>query len=146
MRWPARVELIGTRPYTIIDVGHNPASMAALRDTLQELLGGRRLVLVFGMLATKDYRSVTALIAPLTDLVITTTPDNPHALPASALADEVRRYTPHVTPVEDRREAIERALQLAGPQDVLVVTGSFYLIGEARERLARRKPVAPARS
>lgn len=145
LRWPARVELIDTAPYTIIDVGHNPASMAALRDTLRELLGGRRLILVFGMLATKDYRTVSAMIAPLADTVITTTPDNPHALPAEGLAAEVRRYTPRVTAVSDRRDAVERGRALAGPEDVLLVTGSFYLVGEAREWLRRRKPAAPAR-
>ncbi len=146
VRWPARVELVGRRPYVLIDVGHNPASMAALRETLQSLWGGRRLVMVFGMLATKDYRTVTALAAPLAALVITTTPDNAHALPAAALADEVRRYTPNVRPVDDRREALERGLALTGPDDLLVVTGSFYLVGEAREWLVRRKPAAPART
>jgi dihydrofolate synthase/folylpolyglutamate synthase len=145
VRWPARVELIDTAPYTIIDVGHNPASMAALRDALQELLGGRRLVLVFGMLATKDYRTVTAMIAPLADAVITTTPDNPHALPAEELAVEVRRYTGRVTAVPDRYLAVERGRALAGPEDVLLITGSFYLVGEAREWLRRRKAAAPAR-
>jgi dihydrofolate synthase / folylpolyglutamate synthase len=145
VKWPARVELIDTAPYTIIDVGHNPASMAALRDALQELLGGRRLVLVFGMLGTKDYRTVTAMIAPLADAVITTTPDNPHALPAEELALEVRRYTGRVTAVPDRYLAVERGRALAGPKDVLLITGSFYLVGEAREWLRRRKAVAPAR-
>lgn len=145
VRWPARVELIGTRPYTLVDVGHNPASAAALCETLRELLGGRKVVLAFGMLATKDYRSVTALVAPLADTVITTTPDNPHALPAPDLADEVRRYTPHVIAVPDRRDAIERARALAGPDDVLVVTGSFYLVGMAREWLLHRKPAIAAR-
>jgi dihydrofolate synthase/folylpolyglutamate synthase len=145
VRWPARVELIGTAPYTIIDVGHNPASMAALRDTLQELLGGRRLILVFGMLATKDYRTVAAMIAPLADAVVTTTPDNPHALPAEELAAEVRRYTARVTAVPDRYLAVERGRAIAGPEDVLLITGSFYLVGEAREWLRRRKAVAPAR-
>ncbi len=86
VRWPARVELIGTAPYTIIDVGHNPASMGALRDTLHQLLGGRRVILVFGMLATKDYRTVAAMIAPLAHTIVTTTPDNPHALAADLLA------------------------------------------------------------
>ncbi|HET8998994.1 MAG TPA: folylpolyglutamate synthase/dihydrofolate synthase family protein [bacterium] len=145
VRWPARIELIDTAPHTIIDVGHNPASMAALRDALQELLGGRRLVLVFGMLATKDYRTVTAMIAPLADAVITTTPDNPHALPAEELATEVRRYTGRVTSVPDRRLAVERGRALAGPEDVFLITGSFYLVGEAREWLRRRKAAAPAR-
>ncbi|TMI82524.1 MAG: bifunctional folylpolyglutamate synthase/dihydrofolate synthase [Bacillati bacterium ANGP1] len=145
VRWPARVELIETRPYTIVDMGHNPASMAALRETLQELLGGRRLVLVFGMLETKDYRTVTAMIAPLADAVVTTTPDNPHALPAAALAAEVRKYTARVTALPDRRDAVEHGRALAGPEDVLVVTGSVYLVGEAREWLRRRKPAATTR-
>ena len=145
VRLPARIELIDSRPHTIIDVGHNPASIAALRDTLRELLGGRRLVLVFGMLATKDYRSVTALIAPMADVVVTTTPHNPHALSAEALAEEVRRYAPTVIAVPDRRSAVERAQTLAAPEDVLVITGSFYLVGEAREWL-RRKAETPART
>jgi dihydrofolate synthase/folylpolyglutamate synthase len=144
VRWPARVELIGTAPYTIIDVGHNPASMGALRDTLQQLLGGRRVILVFGMLATKDYRTVAAMIAPLAHTIVTTTPDNPHALAADLLAAEVRRYTSTVLVVPDRREAVERGRALARPEDVLVITGSFYLVGDAREWLRRRK-LAPAR-
>ena len=146
VRWPARIELVARRPYTIIDVGHNPASMAALCDTLRELLGGRRLVVAFGMLATKDYRAVTALLAPLAAAVVTTTPDNPHALPAEDLAAEVRRYTPRVEAVEDRRAAVARARALAGPDDVLVVTGSFYFVGEARGWLVRRSAFEPART
>lgn len=146
VRWPARVELVSRRPYTIVDVGHNPASMEALCATLRELLGGRRLVVAFGMLATKDYHAVTALLAPLAAAVVTTTPDNPHALPAADLAAEVRRYTPHVEAVDDRRAAVARARRLAGPDDVLVVTGSFYFVGEARGWLVRRSAFEPART
>ncbi len=145
VRWPARVELIDTAPYTIIDVGHNPASMGALRDTLQQLLGGRRVILVFGMLATKDHRTVAAMIAPLAHTIVTTTPDNPHALPADLLAAEVRPYASRVLVVPDRREAVDRGRALAGPEDVLVITGSFYLVGEAREWLRRRKPASAIR-
>lgn len=145
VRWPARVELVARRPYTVVDVGHNPASMAALCATLRELLGGRRLVAAFGMLATKDYRAVTALLAPLAAAVVTTTPDNPHALPAEDLAVEVRQYTAHVEAIDDRRAALARARRLAGPDDVLVVTGSFYFVGEARAQLLRRTAAEPAR-
>ena len=145
VRWPARVELVSTRPYTIVDAGHNPASMTALRDTLAELLGGRRLVLLFGMLATKDYRAVTALIAPLADQVVTTRPDNPHALTAEDLAAEVRRHTPSVVAIEDRGLALAEARRLTGPDDVLVITGSFYMVGEVRARLLHRKPATQAR-
>jgi dihydrofolate synthase/folylpolyglutamate synthase len=102
--------------------------------------------MAFGMLATKDYHAVTALLAPLAAAVVTTTPDNPHALPAADLAAEVRRYTPHVEAVDDRRAAVARARRLAGPDDVLVVTGSFYFVGEARAWLVRRRAVEPART
>ena len=146
VRWPARIELVARRPYTIIDVGHNPASMAALCDTLRELLGGRRLVVAFGMLATKDYHAVTALLAPLAAAVVTTTPHNPHALPAADLAAEVRPYTPRVEAIENRRAAVARARALTGPDDVLVVTGSFYFVGEARGWLVRRSAFEPART
>jgi dihydrofolate synthase/folylpolyglutamate synthase len=146
VRWPARVELIARRPYTIVDVGHNPASMAALCETVRELLGGRRLIVAFGMLATKDYHAVTALLAPMAAAVVTTTPDNPHALPAADLAAEVRRYLPHVEAVDDRRAAVARARELAGPDDVLLVTGSFYFVGEARTQLLQRTAFEPART
>jgi dihydrofolate synthase/folylpolyglutamate synthase len=145
VRWPARVELVGTHPYTIVDAGHNPASMAALRETLRELLGHRRLVLLFGMLATKDYHTVTSLIAPIADQIVTTRPENPHALSAAELAAEVRRYTRNVVAIDDWRLALGEARRLTRPDDVLVVTGSFYFVGEARERLLRRRAVAPAR-
>jgi len=85
------------------------------------------------------------MIAPLADAVVTTTPDNPHALPAAALAAEVRKYTARVTALPDRRDAVEHGRALAGPEDVLVVTGSVYLVGEAREWLRRRKPAASTR-
>jgi len=100
----------------------------------------------FGMLATKDYRAVTALLAPLAAAVVTTRPDNPHALSAEDLASEVRRYTAHVEAVDDRRAAVTRARQLTGPDDVLLVTGSFYFVGEARAWLLQRRASEPART
>ncbi|HLN12173.1 MAG TPA: hypothetical protein VK587_03235, partial [bacterium] len=77
--------------------------------------------------------------------VVTTRPDNPHALTAEQLAAEVRRHTPNVVAIEDRAQALDEARRLMGPDDVLVVTGSFYMVGEARERLLRRKPATQAR-
>ena len=82
----------------------------------------------------------------MADVVVTTTPHNPHALSAEALAEEVRTYAPTVIAVPDLLPAVERAQTLAAPEDVLVITGSFYLVGEAREWLCRRKPAAPART
>ena len=138
LSWPARVEVVREHPYVVVDVAHNPASLAALRETLEALFPGRRIILVFGMVATHDHHASTSLIAPLADTVIVTTPHHLKPLPGTVLANEVRRYVGRVEVIEDREAAVDRALALAGPDDVVVVTGSFFLVGEARELLHRR--------
>lgn len=142
--WPARVEVIQERPYVVVDVAHNPASLAALRQALEALFPGRRIVLVFGMVATHDHHASTSLIAPLADAVVVTTPHHQKPLSAALLAEEVRRYAPRVEVIDDRDAAVDRALALAGPEDVVVVTGSFFLVGEVRETL-HRKALSAAR-
>lgn len=140
--WPARVEVIHERPYVVVDVAHNPASIGALRQTLESTFPGRRIILVFGMVATHDHRASTSLIAPLADAVIVTTPHHVKPLPASVLAAEAARYTTHVEVIDDRAAAVDRALALAGPDDVVVITGSFFLVGEVREVLQKKSLTA----
>jgi len=125
-----------------VDVAHNVASMQALRDALLEVWPGRRLILVFGMVATHDHEGPAAVIAPLADVVIITRPEHVHPLPPTVLADAVRPYAPQVEVEEDRAAAVARALDAAGPADVVCVTGSFYLAGEARARLLASQEVA----
>src|SRR2546421_731632 len=136
----ARGEVVGERPYVVVDVAHNPASLGALRQTLEAMFPGRRLILVFGMVATHDHRACTSLIAPLADVVITTTPQHVKPLPASTLAAEAARYAAQVEIIEDRLAAVRRALALARPDDVVVITGSFFLVGEVRDTLQRELP------
>lgn len=144
VQWPAREEVLSERPYVIVDVAHNPASLGALRETLENAFPGRRLILVFGMIATHDHRACTSLIAPLADTVIVTTPQHAKPLSARVLADEVARYHTRVEVIEERTQAITRALSLAGPEDVVVVTGSFFLVGEVREFLRQTLAAPPS--
>ncbi len=145
VRWPAREEVLREHPCVMVDVAHNPASLSALRQTLETMFPNRRLILVFGMVATHDHRACTSLIAPLADVVIVTTPQHMKPLPARVLAEEVARYAARVEVIEDRLAAVERALALADAEDVVVVTGSFFLVGDVREVL-QRNSVAPTRT
>jgi dihydrofolate synthase/folylpolyglutamate synthase len=135
LRWPGRVEVVARHPAVIVDVAHNEASMQALRDALLEVWPGRKIILVFGMVARHDPEGPCAVIAPIADAVIVTLPRHIQPLPASRVAEAVRPYTSHVEIVEDRAAAVERALALARGEDVVCVTGSFYLAGEARASL-----------
>ncbi len=142
LRWPGRVEVVREHPTVIVDVAHNVASLQALRDTLLEVWPGRRLILVFGMVATHDHEGPAAVIAPLADLVIVTRPEHVHPLPPAVLAEAVRPYAAQVEVAEDRAAALAGALAAASPADVVCVTGSFYLAGAARAPLLASQEVA----
>ena len=133
----ASLEVVGERPYIVVDVAHNPASLGALRQALETMFAGRRIILVYGMVATHDHRACTSLIAPLADVVIATTPQHVKPLPARTLAEEAARYAAQVEVIDDRRAAVQRALALAHPDDVVVITGSFFLVGDVRDTLLR---------
>jgi len=137
VQWPARVEVLQERPFVVADVAHNPASIGALRETLEQLFPGRRIILVFGMVATHDHRASTSLLAPLAETVIATTPRHIKPLPGRILAEEAARYVKHVEVIDDRLAALHRAFELAGPDDVIVLTGSFFLVGDLREALLK---------
>jgi dihydrofolate synthase/folylpolyglutamate synthase len=132
---PARFECLDGTPPIVLDVAHNSASLAALRDTLDEYFPGRPVIVVCGMIATHESGEALPMIAGRARLVVITEPDHLRAVPAAALAAAFR---PHVASIEvepDQERAIDRALALAGRDDVVCITGSVYLVCGARGRL-----------
>lgn len=137
-KWPGRLEVIGTRPLVVIDGAHNPAGMAALAHWLVSKKSEvRRVILVIGMLDDKDRSWAAGLIKPLVDLVVITKPNSERA----QAWEELRQYFGKensgkeisVLVIEDLSEALKKALQEATAQDLVLVTGSLYLIGEVKE-------------
>lgn len=135
VRWPARQEVLSDRPWVLVDVAHNPASMRALRATLDELFGGRRLVLVLGMVRGHEVWETVREVVPRAAEVVVTTPRHVRAVPAAELAEVVRGLHPHVRVVEECDAAVAWGLRRCGAEDVLVVTGSFFVAGPARRWL-----------
>ncbi|APC07647.1 bifunctional folylpolyglutamate synthase/dihydrofolate synthase [Neomoorella thermoacetica] len=137
--WPARLEIIQREPMVIIDGAHNFDGAVSLRLALEEIFRYRRLILVLGMLADKEREKVVAELAPLAAAVIVTRPNNPRAGNWQSLADSVRRYVGVVEVIEAIPAAVERALALAEPSDLICVTGSLYMVADAREWLKKFK-------
>lgn len=140
VRWPARQELLAERPWVLVDVAHNPASMRALGATLEELFAGRRVVLVLGMVRGHELRPTAEQIVPLADEVVVTTPHHVRAVPAHELAAVLRSMHPRVYAVDGCEDAVAQGLARCGSEDVLVVTGSFFVAGPARRWLVARVP------
>ncbi len=135
--WEGRMERLAVKPDIYLDGAHNPASAKRLASTIRDLKNAYgRVVLVVGILGDKDYRGIAEQIVPLADRVVVTKPHYSRALDVSILAGEIRKLHSGVSSVETVTEAIARARLEASPDDLILVTGSLYVVGEARALLA----------
>ena len=134
LRVPGRMQEIGDN--WILDVAHNPAAAKALAATLAARECRGRTVVILGMLDDKDVEGFVASFAELADVWIAVTALSPRAIPAEDLARRVTNASHKTCQVATGLDAaIERATQLAGDDDRILVTGSFYVVGAALEAL-----------
>ncbi len=138
--WPGRLEMVKDDPPVLIDGAHNPHAALALSDYLQEMLSFRykRIILVVGIMADKDIDGILRPLLPLAAEVIFASPSYGRAASADALASRAAEagYSSHAG--GSVRDALRMAEQLCRPGDIIVVTGSFYTIGEAKEALGTK--------
>jgi dihydrofolate synthase/folylpolyglutamate synthase len=130
-RHPGRLEWIGRY---LLDGAHNVGGARALRKYLDEFVP-RPITLVFGAMSDKDVGEIASVLFPKAGRLILTTPDNSRAAKAESLLNIVD-FDPerlYVTP--DAAIAIEKAREVAGEHDVILITGSLYLVGEMRNIL-----------
>ena len=131
-RWPARFEIVGERPYFVVDGGHNPQCVATTAEALERYFPKMRRVLLVGVLADKDWRAMMATLAPLADGFVTVTPLSERALSAEALAEALEVYRKPVICAGSIPEGVERARALAGTDGMVCSVGSLYMAGAVR--------------
>lgn len=131
--WEGRLELVARRPDIYLDGAHNPASAHKLAATVREMKPAyRRIVLIIGILGDKDYQGIIAALAPLADHVVVTKPQYSRAMDVQALASEMRKLHGSVETAETVVEAIAAAGKAASPDDLVLISGSLYVVGDAR--------------
>jgi dihydrofolate synthase/folylpolyglutamate synthase len=147
-RWLARLERFGKQPAIYLDGTHNPAGARELVNFWEEHFADRRVFLVYGAMRDKAVDEIAGLLFPRAGHVILTQPRQSRAISVDALAAMSGHLADHFDQVADPAEAVRRALKLAGPDDVVFVTGSLYLAGDLRpfvEELTRCSASAPPR-
>jgi dihydrofolate synthase/folylpolyglutamate synthase len=139
---PGRMEVVGRRPLLMLDGAHNPAGARAAGATLEEEFGAvRRRVLVMGLLQGRDPAEMfEALGLGRLGAVVACRPPSPRALPPVQVAAAARHLGVAAEVVEDPAAALARARALAGPEDLVLVTGSLYVVGAARASLLGHPP------
>jgi len=130
---PGRIEVVGRRPLVVLDGAHNPDAAEALASALLEAFHWDRLHLVMAMFGDKDVETVAGMIAPIADRAYLTVNSSPRSAPIDRLANAVRESG--VTEPETFAsvgEAVAAARGAAGTEDLILVTGSFYTVADAR--------------
>ena len=152
VRIPGRLQQIATDPLTLVDGAHNPDGVRALTEALPELVGDHgRVVAVVSILDDKDAAGMLAALSgrdtdpptPGVDALVLTRAQTPRALsPATLLSLSHQVHGPAGEIVSHPRRALERAQELAGPDGVVIATGSLYLIADLLAPASTRRASA----
>jgi len=129
--WPGRLELFEGGRKVLLDGAHNPAGALSLAESLQDF-SYHKLVLVVGMMADKAWQDTLAPLQVLADRIITVEPALDRALPAEELACFFEGAGFDVISAGSVSAGLENALASAVPDDLILVTGSLFTVGEAR--------------
>ncbi|MFZ3151983.1 MAG: folylpolyglutamate synthase/dihydrofolate synthase family protein [Anaerolineaceae bacterium] len=130
--WPARFEILRQDPPVVIDSAHNGDSMLRLRQAIDEYFPTRKFILVFGASADKELDAMFQQILPRIDQVITTQSTHPRAADAEQLAGLIGAYAVPVQAAVPAEEAMQLALQMAGMDKGILITGSIFIAAAAR--------------
>ncbi len=128
---PGRMEIIGSAPMIVLDAAHTPASVARLADSFTSMFPSPR-VLVFGSVLGKNQEAMSDVLAPLFDHIVISTPGTFKKSDPAAVFESFARRHAGVVLERDPSEAFRTAIERGGGTAPILVTGSFYMIGEIR--------------
>lgn len=132
-KWNGRMEVCRKNPLIVIDGAHNPDGIRMLAKSVQKYFSGRRIVLLMGVLSDKEYEKMAEEIIPLAETVVITRPESERALSAERFKMVALKYCDNVYSLEKIDEAYQFALGMTGAEDVLLCSGSLYLVGRLRK-------------
>lgn len=131
---PGRTQVVDGEPTIILDGGHNIGCMRALRKTVEDYLGDKKITLLMSFMRDKDYEQAIGIIAPLCESIIFTQTDSIRGESPDLLGAIAEKYCADVCCEDVPEKAFALAKKKAG-KDVLIVSGSFYLVSQIRNIL-----------
>lgn len=130
-----RMEVLSTDPYVIIDGAHNPDASLRLKESMQKYFVDNNILMVIGILADKDVDEVLHNFRDITDSFIVTEPPNPRKMSAEELSGKLRELGADCEAIADPFEAVRAAAARKNDYDLILFTGSLYLIGSIRRSI-----------
>ncbi|MGQ9730590.1 MAG: bifunctional folylpolyglutamate synthase/dihydrofolate synthase [Candidatus Zipacnadales bacterium] len=139
VHWPGRFQVLWGQPTLVLDVAHNAVSAQVLREGLERLLQERepsaRLHLIVGMARDKDMKAFIHTLGPLAVSLTATRAQSPRAASPEAMAALAQGIVDDVRCISTVAKAVRTVQSTAALNDVVCVTGSFHVVGEAMQAL-----------
>ena len=134
-RWPGRMEKIGDEPLIVLDGAQNPESARKVVAGLKRHFHYEKLILVLGISSDKDLDGVLSELLPEASCLVATQSSNPRAVPAKLIFERAKDFSKESWAMDSAFAALQKAKTLAGPNDLVLMTGSLFLIGEIRSKV-----------
>lgn len=131
--WPGRLEVLRHKPCIVVDGAQNSASALVLKSAIKSIFKYRKLILVFGVSLDKDIKGILSQLSGLADKIILTAADNPRAAKPEYLKRFLTDKRKEVFLTAGVKEARVLALKISGKEDLILVTGSLFVVGEFRD-------------
>lgn len=131
--WKGRLEVLNEKPLVVIDGAHNIQGITQLKLNIEKYFDYKNIYLIIGILADKDVKEMTKTIVPIAKKVYAVTPHSIRAELAENLKDAIVGYNSNCEAIEDYEKAFTMAYNDATEEDLVVITGSLYMIGDMRK-------------
>jgi len=136
VKWDGRLQRISNNPVIILDVAHNPAALGRIREYFNEFYENKKIITVFGILSDKDYKQMLEELDRIADVIILTRPMTDRAADPEMLAREISREGFNINVIPMVGDAYRSAKEIAQKDDVILVTGSHFTVGEVLSHLS----------
>jgi len=131
--WKGRLEVLYKSPLVVIDGAHNIDGIRALKMNIKDYFEYDRMYLLLGILADKQVHEMIEEIAPIANEIIALTPHSERAELCEDLKNEIKKCNENVVAIEDYKEAFLTAINEAKENDIIIISGSLYMVGDMRK-------------
>jgi len=137
--WPGRFQIVSMDPLLVVDSAHNRDSALKLRIALDDYFPGEPVTLIFGASEDKDISGMLAELLPRVSNIIVTQADHPRASSLESLLALAQKFSMKVREAQRVEEALDMALAREIPGEVILATGSIFVVGEILAEWRQRK-------
>jgi dihydrofolate synthase/folylpolyglutamate synthase len=133
VNWPGRFEILSKRPLIVIDSAHNRESALRLRNAIDDYFPGVPKVLLFGASEDKDIHGMLVELIPRVKTIVATMSKHPRAIDPEVIVNYALQFGLRGIKTSSIEEGLEKAISLAGDEALILVTGSLFVAGAARD-------------